>query len=158
MNVDAVRRTSPGLTPYRWAAARSTVDLDLRDVDELFRMEVDDARDHIELVLDLLGEVLQLPEVVPVDPDDDRIARTGQDLADPLLEIGLHVAPQAGIAVDHLQDGGVRLVVVDGRVDADPVLAELDTVRLVGDERLADVRAAVADTRDRSQLVRRRRW
>ena len=121
-------------------------------------MEVDDAGDDVELLLDLLGQVLELAEVGAVDPHDDRIARTGQDLADALLEVGLHVTSQARVAVDHLEDGRVRLVVVDGRVDADPVLAELHAVWLVGDERLADVRAAVADARDRAQLVAGLRW
>ena len=43
-------------------------------------------------------------EILAVDADDDRVARPGQHLPDPLLEVGLHVAVEPGIAVDHLLD------------------------------------------------------
>ena len=50
----------------------------------------------------------------------------GQDLVDALVEIGLDIAVNAGIAVDHLLNGSDRLVVVDVGIDADPVLGEVD--------------------------------
>ena len=40
-----------------------------------------------------------------------------EDLVDPLVEVGLHVAVQPGVAVDDLLDRGEGLVVVGGRVD-----------------------------------------
>ena len=55
-----------------------------------------------------------------------------EHLVDPLVQVGLHVAVQAGVAVDHLLDRGQRLVVVGLRVDADPVLGEVDADDLVG--------------------------
>ena len=111
----------------------------------------------LEALLDVVGQILERRQIRPVDADDDRVARAGEHLADALLEVGLDVAPQTGIAVDDLLDGGERLVVVDRRVDADPVLAEFDAVRLVGDERLADVGAEVADAGDLAAAPCRRR-
>ena len=75
-----------------------------------------------------------------------------EDLPDPFLEVGLHVAVQAGVAVDDLLDLRERLVVVGRGIDADPVLAEVGADDLVGMQRLADVRAEVAHARDRAQL------
>ena len=69
------------------------------------------------------------------------LAAAGDDLLGPLVQVGLAVPEEAGVVGDHLVDGGDRLVVVDVRVDADPVLAEVDAVRLVALERLPQVRA-----------------
>ncbi len=132
------------------------LDLDLRDADELLGVQVDDPGDLADPLLDVVREVLQDGQIRTVDPDDDRVARARQDLPDAFLEIGLDVTSQARVAVDDFQDRRVCLVVVDARVDADPVLAELDAIRFVGDERLADVGAAVAHARDLAELVARR--
>ena len=116
-------------------------------------MQIDEPVDPRERLPDLLRLVAQDVQIGAVDAHDDRLARSGQHLSDPLLQIGLHVAIEPGIAVDHLLDRGQRLVVVDRRIDADPVLGEVDAVHLVGDERLADVGAAVAHARDGPQLL-----
>ena len=49
----------------------------------------------------------------------------------------------------------MRLVVVRLRIDADPVLAEVDAEHLVGQERLADMGAEVAHARDGAQFLAR---
>ena len=136
------------------AICRRKVDLhvDLGDLGQQLDMEVDDALDLCELLLQLVGLLAQHDQIGAEDADDDRIAGSGQHLADPLLEIGLHVTPQARIALNHLLDRRERGVVVHGRIDADPVLAEVDAVNLVRLQRLADVRPAVADALDLTQL------
>ena len=75
------------------------------------------------------------------------------DLLDALAQVGLHVAVDARVALDRPLDGRERLVVVGLRADADPVLAEVDAVDLVGEQRLADVRAAVAHAGDLAQVL-----
>ena len=56
-----------------------------------------------------------------------------------LLQVGLHIAVKPGVTVDHLLNLGHRLVIVDIGIDADPVLAEINTDDLVHDEGLPDV-------------------
>ena len=89
----------------------------------------------------------------PEDAHDDRAARAGEDLLDALAQVGLHVALHARIAVDGARDGRERLVVVGVLVDRDPVLAEVHAVDLVAEQRLADVRAAVAHAGDLLQVL-----
>ena len=66
-------------------------------------------------------------QIVAEDPDDDGIARSRQDLVDPLVQVGLSIPEEPRIALDDLVDGGHGLVERSRRVDADPVLAEVDT-------------------------------
>jgi hypothetical protein len=120
----------------------------MREVGGEVAVGVDDAGDLPDALGDLVGLRPQGLEVGPEDPHDDRLARAGQDLLDALAQVGLHVAVQAGVALDGPVDGGQRLVVVDVLVDADPVLAEVRAVDLVALQRLPDVRAAVAHARD----------
>jgi hypothetical protein len=79
--------------------------------------------------------------------------RAGQDLLDALAQVGLHVALHPRIAVDGSCDRRERPVVVGVLVDADPVLTEIDAVDLVAEQRLPDVRAAVAHARDPLQVL-----
>ena len=106
--------------------------------------------DHVEHVV---GRLVQRLEVVAEHLHRDRLARPGEDLADPLLEIGLHVSTESRILVDDRLHLGQGLVVIDVVGDADPVLAEVDAVGLVGEVGLADVRAEVAHSRDRLDLL-----
>ena len=50
---------------------------------------------------------LQNVEIRAEDADDDRLASPGQDLANALLQIGLHIAVEAGIALHHFLDLGI---------------------------------------------------
>ena len=50
-------------------------------------------------------------------------------------------------------DGGQRFVVIRVGIDADPVLREVHANHFVGGFGLADVRAEVADARDRPELL-----
>ena len=137
------------------AACLGQVDLDIHLGDVLLEVDVvlDDAVDPGDGLADLLGLVPQDLEVGAADADDDGLAAAGQDLADALLEIGLDVATEPRVALDHLVDLVERLVVVDLGVDADPVLAEVDADHLVGGQGLADVGAEVADPGDGPQLL-----
>ena len=155
IRVDAWRRTSPGLSPWRraaagrarprcwagppggpaWASTRPGT----------FRRRLATSS----------AFVAQDGQVGPVDAHDDRFARAGQDLLDPLPQVRLHVAVEPGVALDRRMDGGQRRVVVDVGADADPVLAEVHPVDLVGHEGLPDVRAAVADAGDLPEVPAR---
>ena len=75
-------------------------DLDLRDVQQPLGLDVDGPLDARHGVLDLVRLRAQHLQVRSVDAHHDGVARPGQDLLDPLLEVGLHVALQPGIAVD----------------------------------------------------------
>ncbi len=128
------------------------LDLDLRDIRVQLHLRFDETVDALHQPLHLgclLGEDV---EVVAEHADDDCIARAGEHLPDPLLQVGLDVALDPRVTGDDLLHARQRLVVVDLRIDADPVLAEIDAVRLVGQERLADVRTAVAHARDAPEL------
>ena len=81
------------------------LDVDLRNLDEQLDVEVDDALDPGHRLLELMRLLAQHVEVWPEDADDDRVARPGQHFTDALLQIRLHVATQARIALDHLLDG-----------------------------------------------------
>ena len=50
--------------------------------------------------------------------------RTGEDLVDPFVEVGQHVAIEARVAIHHLWILAERLVVVGRGIDGDPVLTE----------------------------------
>ena len=111
IRVDAARRTSPGFRPYCCAAARSTSTVDLGHLGELLGVLLGQAVHAEQELLDLGRLLPQDVQVVAVDADDDGLAGAGQDLPDALLQVGLHVAPEARVAVDHLLDLGQRLVV-----------------------------------------------
>ena len=102
---------------------------------------------------DAVGELGEHLRLGSEHAHDDRAARAGQDLLDALAQVGLDVALHARIAVDGALDGGQRLVVVDVLVDRDPVLAEVHAIDLVAEQRLADVRAAVAHAGDLLQVL-----
>ncbi|HEV7194961.1 MAG TPA: efflux RND transporter permease subunit, partial [Pedococcus sp.] len=76
-----------------------------------------------------------------------------------ILLAGIVVAPQLGQSLfpafkeRDLLNLGDRVGVVDVRVEADPVLAEVDAGHLLAEAGLADVRADTAHARDRLQLA-----
>ena len=86
---------------------------------------------------------------------DDLVAGPGQDLVDPFVQVRLDVVEHAGVAVGDRFDLLERRGVVGLRIDADPVLAELDAGDLLAEQRLADVRSEIADARDRPQVPAR---
>ena len=104
-------------------------------------------------MLDFVGLRAQHVQIRAEDPDYDGVAGPGEHLFHALLEVRLHVALQAWVAVDDLLDLRDRFVVVDVRRDADPVLGEVDAVGFVGQQRLPDVRAEVVHAGDCPQLL-----
>ena len=94
-------------------------------------------------VVDLVGLLPQNGEVRPEDPDDDGLLATADDLLDPLVEVGLSLPEQPRVFVGEVLDRLQRLVVVDRRVDAHPVLTEIHPGHLLPQEGLADVRSEV---------------
>ena len=128
-------------------------DLNLRHFDEKLFVQVDNARDVGHGGAHHFCLVAQHVQVGAEQAHHDGLARTGEHFADALLQVGLQVAVQPGVALHHLVDGVHRLVVVDLRVDADPVLAEVDAHHFVGGEGLADVSAEVAHAGDGAQFL-----
>ena len=141
-----------GLEPVSLGRREVHLDVDLRDVDDEVGVGLDDPIHTGEDVVDVVGEVPKDLQVGPVDADHEVLARPGQDLVDPLVEVRLDVRIQPGVAGGDLLDRGQGRVIVRGRVDADPVLGEVDPGDLLALERLADVRSEVAHARDRPQL------
>ena len=103
----------------------------------------------------LVGQLGERGRVRAEDTHDHCATGAGEDLLDPLAQIGLDVTLHAGIAVDGLGDLLQRLVVVDLVGHADPVLAEVRAIDLVAQQRLADVGAAVAHAGDLAQVLAR---
>ena len=92
------------------AAARSTSICDLRDVDlRARRARRRRRRPRPGSPRPRRAFVAQRLEVGAEEPHDDRLAGAGEHLLDPLLEVGLHVAVQAGVAVDDLLDPARRV-------------------------------------------------
>ena len=135
-NVAEARRTSPGFTPKRRAAARLTSTCTCGD----------DVPDQVRFVAEDL-------QVRAEDPHDDRFARARENLVDPLVQVGLNIVEDARVPVDGLLERAESLVVVCGRIDRDPVLAEVDAHGLVGEERLSDVRPEVLYSWNRTELT-----
>ena len=131
-------------------------DLDLRYLDLLLDMQVDEARDVLDGALNLLGAASQDMEIGTENAHHDRFARARENLLDPFPQIRLDIAVQAGVAGDHGLDARVRLVIVDPGVDADPVLGEVHVVRFVSPDRAADMGAEVPHTGNSAQLAARR--
>ena len=92
------------------------------------------------------------PPCRPENPNHYRLARAGEHFLHAFSEIGLDIAIDAGIAGDRVLYSFQGLVVVDLRIDADPVLREVDAHDLVGHKRPADVSAEVAHPGNGSQF------
>ncbi len=146
-----------GLEPDGLRLVQVDAHLHLGDLGLRLRLQARRALDGGERVVDLLRLGPQDGGVGAVDADDDRVAGAGEDLPDPLLQVGLGVPDDARVSVDRRGDGLEGRVVVRLGVDGDPVLAELRPHRLVGLEGLADVGAEVAHPGDRLQFLGRRR-
>ena len=116
-------------------------------------MQLFDTFDFRQRCLHLLRFAAENLQVRAKDAHDKGVGRPCQHLSHPLFEIGLHVARDPRVAVNCLPNSGQRLVIVDRRVDADPVLTEVDTVNLIRQQGLSDMGAAVADPRDFPQLI-----
>ena len=120
-------------------------DLQLRHAFLELHVGIADPVDLRERVSHLVRLAVDEIEIRPEDAHDDRLARAGDHLVDPLVQVRLHVVEHPGIAGDGVLDGGSRLLVVGRGADGDPVLAEVDSRDLVGQERLPDVSPEVLD-------------
>ena len=131
----AARRTSPGLTPYRCACCEIHLDLDLRDVRR--RSSTFASTSPSIPSSDSFTSSAFCAQDVQV--RRRRCARRcasldpGQHLPDPLLAGTSGRRGRARGSRRRPPGLGERLVVVDLRVDADPVLAEVDADGLVGE-------------------------
>ncbi len=153
---DQSRRLPPDITGGEPIGARGCqvrLDLDVRKVGLERGVRVDHSADVTDPLLDVLGLDAQGREIWSVDPDHDRLAGAGEHLLDPLAEVGLHVAVQAGVDLHCVVNLIQGLVVVDVRAHADPVLTEVHAVDLVGEQGLTDMGPAVADTGDLAEVL-----
>src|SRR5262249_31478400 len=94
--------------------------LDLRDVDLLLDVQIDQSRDVFQAFVDVLRFGAHHREARTEDPHDDRFARARQYFLDPFAQVRLHVPIESGIAADRLLDPRARRVEIDLLVDADP--------------------------------------
>ena len=143
----------PRLDPVTRGGFELRPDYDLRNPDLLLGMQIDQAGDVLQGLFHLLRLLTQARELGPEYAHDDGIARSGQDLLDPLFQIGLHVAIEPGITGDGGLDAGACRVVVNLRIDADPVFCEIDAVGLVSADGAPDMGAEVAHPRDGADLA-----
>src|SRR5829696_3740093 len=116
-------------------------------------MRVDEAGDVLHLLRDLISLGIKHIELGTIDAHNDGFAGARQDLPDPFSEVCLDVPIKPRVGIDRILDGGQSLVIVDLGIDADPVLAEVHTIGLVGQESLPNVRSAVAHARDLPQVL-----
>ena len=92
------------LEPVLLRLLQVDLDRDLWHLRELLDVLLVQAVDAEQQLLDLGRLLPEHVEVVAVDADDDRLAGARQHLPDALLQVGLHVAPDARVAVDDLLD------------------------------------------------------
>ena len=71
------------------------------------------ARDAIETVLHSFSLLAQLSDVLAIDAHHHRLLGPGQNFPDTLLQIGLDIAIEAGIAVNDFLQPGDRLLIID---------------------------------------------
>jgi hypothetical protein len=130
--------------PDRSSFGHVGFNLDMRQVRLERRMRVLNPWDVADPPFDVLGVLLQLRKVGPVNAHHDGLAAAGQHFLDALPKIGLHVAIEPRIGLDDTVHFVQGLVVIDRRTDTDPVLTEVHTVDLVSQIRLPDMGAAIA--------------
>src|SRR5829696_5133762 len=116
-------------------------------------MRVDEAGDVLHLLRDLISLGVKHIEVGTIDAHNDGFAGARQDLPDPFSQVCLDVPIKPRVGIDRILDGCQSLVIVDLGIDADPVLAEVHAIGLVGQESLPNVRSAVAHARDLPQVL-----
>ena len=98
-----------------------------------------------ERLFHLLGFGSQNVQVRPDQSHHNWIALTGNGFAYTLRQVGLHVREHPRITSYDILDLGERLVVVDLRVNADPVLPEVNPGNFFTEERLPDMGSEISD-------------
>ena len=78
------------------------MELDLRDENLLFDLQVCNARNVLHCRRNDLGLLLQTFDAGSKDADDDRTASAAENLLDPFLQIGQQIARESRISVDDL--------------------------------------------------------
>ena len=142
----------PGVDSERGAPIESRYDLDLRYEDLSGWTRVLHAVDGLDARGNLGALGLKRVEVRPVETHHDGAGPSAEHLAHPLLQVRLHVAVDARVAVHdvlYLVKGAIEVRV---GIDADPELCEVGAHHLVGDLRAADVGAEVPNARHREEL------
>ena len=118
-----------------------------------FHMQINQALNPLEGSPHLTRFFLEEVQLVAIDAHDNGFGGSGQHLPDSLFQIGQHVAKDAGVAVNRRLNFMYCLVIVDRRIDADPILAEMHTDHFIHDQGLSDVGTEVAYPRNGSQLL-----
>ena len=117
-----------------------------------FHFQIRDAFDVFKRFLHLFRFGLKHVQVLPVNPDDNGIARAGEHFANSLLQISLHVADEPGITIHGFLNPLHGLVVVHRRINAHPVFSEIDAIRFIGQRCLTYVRTGIANAGNLQQL------
>src|SRR5262249_11271524 len=92
-------------------------------------------------------------EIGAVEADHDIVARSHQHLVDPLVEVVLDISVEPWVTVDHLLDGGQRGAIVNGLVNADPQLGEIDACHLLSLHGTPDMGPEGGHPRNRPQVA-----
>src|SRR5262249_39191435 len=137
------------------ALRRRQVDLDLHlgFLGLPLHLQIGDAVDRRQRLLHVLRRAIEHRPLRTEDAHDNGFVGTGQDFTHALGQVGSDVSREAGITVDHALDGGDRLLVVRVRIDRQPELAGVLSCDLSRWHGTPQLRADIADPRQRPQLA-----
>ncbi len=141
------------LDPVAFGGGEVHLDLHMWDHGLELNVQIDHALDALHRLLHLLRRRAEDVQLWPIEAHDDRFSTAREHLSDAFLQIGLHIAVDARVAVHHLLNGVERRVVVGPGIDAHPVLGEINPDRLIRHQGAADVRAEVPHALDGPQLL-----
>ena len=126
------------------------LDLDLGNLNLELSIQIDKSIDSRELTLNFSRQTAKNFQIGAVDADDDGFACACQDFLNSLLKVGLDIASESRIAFNSFLNRRDSRIVIDVRVDADPVFGEIDPNNFVGDQRASYVSAEVAEPGNRA--------
>ena len=132
------------------ALGRRQIDFDFQS--RLLRRSIDARPDNPvnshDGRFDVLGRATEQLIGIAIDPDHDRVARSGHHRSPAFAQVGLHAGMESRIAVSHVPDGRHRPVIVGRTGDAHPQLCGIDVDHLIPEDGAPHVSADVAHARD----------
>ena len=121
-----------------------------------FGARILDALNFRQHIADLLGFGPDDANVMAIHPHRELVVRAGNGAPELLGEEGSEFARHAGVLGDRFAHGVHGVVVVCGRIDADPDFRRVDVLGVGGEDRPADVSGCIAHTLDGAQILDQR--